>query len=188
MHRSLLRDGSEKGTKTGRARSVPIEGALLPLLGAMRDAAGGEGQVVDLPSDTSLADVLRAAPRVAKVSRRELFANTKTRKQITWYDLRATGITWRAIRGDNPIAIMHQAGHEDFKTTQGYIREAEVVGATFGDVFPKLPAELVETAASALGGNHPLNQPAEAKMACFVVGRQGLEPWARGLKVPCSTN
>lgn len=145
VRRSLRRDGSEKGTKTGRARAVPIEPALLPLLGAMREAAGGVGVVVDLPPDTALADVLRAMLKRAGVTRAELFEGDATRKQITWYDARASGITWRAIRGDNPIAIMHQAGHEDFKTTQGYIREAEAVGASFGTVFPALPAELYET-------------------------------------------
>ena len=43
-----------------------------------------------------------------------------------------------AIRGDDPLKIMQRAGHEDFATTQGYIREAEAVRAGFGDVFPPL--------------------------------------------------
>ena len=79
------------------------------------------------------------------MTRAELFESDRLRKQVTWYDLRATGITWRAIPGDNPIAIMHQAGHEDFETTQGYIREAESLGATFAGVFPALPSERYET-------------------------------------------
>jgi hypothetical protein len=29
-------------------------------------------------------------------------SNTKTAKQITFHDLRATGITWMAVRGDTP--------------------------------------------------------------------------------------
>jgi hypothetical protein len=79
----------------------------------------------------------------AGVKRAELFANDRTRKQITFYDLRSTGITWRAVRCDAPLHIMSAAGHEDFKTTQGYIREAEPLRAGFGDVFPALPKELL---------------------------------------------
>lgn len=187
FHRALRRDGTEKGTKTNTVRTVPIEPALVALLSAMRAASGGEGRVIDLPHDTALADVLREALRKAGVTRAELFASSKTRKQITWYDLRATGVTWRAIRGDNPIAIMHQAGHADFKTTQLYIREAEAVGASFGPVFPPLPPELFE--ASQEGEIVSSNElPKTPQVPEIVVGRQGLEPWARGLKVPCSTN
>jgi hypothetical protein len=48
-----------------------------------------------------------------------------------------------AIRGDDPLKIMSRAGHVDFSTTQGYIREAEAVRAGFGDVFPPLPPSLL---------------------------------------------
>jgi len=65
---------------------------------------------------------------------------------MTWYDLRATGITWMAIRGDDPLKIMARAGHEDFATTHGYIREAEAVRQGFGDVFPPLPSCLLRPA------------------------------------------
>lgn len=51
---------------------------------------------------------------------------------MTWHDLRATGITWRAVRGDEPL-----------ETTQKYIREAEVIRDGFGEVFPPLPASLL---------------------------------------------
>lgn len=145
IHRAIRRDGTEKGTKTGEVRSVPIEATLLPLLGAMHASSNGRGMVIELPHDTALADVLRRLLTKAGVKRAELFATTRTRKQVCWYDLRSTGITWRAIRGDNPMQIMQHAGHEDFKTTQGYIREAEAVGADFGDVFPPLPSELYES-------------------------------------------
>jgi len=188
VHRSTRRDGSEKGTKTGTVRSVPIEAALLPLLGAMREAAGGRGRVIDLPPDTSLADILRSVLGAAGVERAELFTTTRTRKQITWYDLRATGVTWRAIRGDNPLAIMEQAGHDDFKTTQGYIRTAATVGAGFGAVLGPLPPELYESGSIEGSIQLPSELPKTSKNACFAVGRQGLEPWTRGLKVPCSTD
>ncbi len=59
---------------------------------------------------------------------------------MTFYDLRATGITWRAIRGDEPLRIQRAAGHTGFDTTQGYIREAESVRDGVGEVFPSLLA------------------------------------------------
>jgi integrase len=144
VHRAIKRDGSTKGTKTKQPRSVPLEPAAATLLEAMRPAeADPDAPVVTLPPDTALADVLREAVREAEVTRPELFGSEATRKPITWYDLRATGITWRAIRGDNPIAIMRQAGHEDFKTTTRYIREAEAVGASFGQPFGPMPGSLL---------------------------------------------
>ncbi len=184
VHRSIRRDGTEKGTKTDAPRTVPIEPTLLPLVAALCEAADADGPLVELPSDTALADVLRAALRTAGVTRPELFTSTRTRKQITWYDLRATGITWRAIRGDNPMAIMEQAGHEDFKTTtQNYIRTASALGAKL-EVFPPLPPELYETP----GGVSLRETLQSVEMPSNVVGRQGLEPWTYGLKVRSSTD
>jgi integrase len=82
--------------------------------------------------------------RVAGVQREELFATTVTRKRITFHDLRATFCTWCAIRGDEPMRIMHRAGHEDLVTTMGYVRAAEVLDRDeVGEVFPPLPATLL---------------------------------------------
>ena len=91
----------------------------------------------------------------AKLTRSELFVTDATRKNMTWHDLRATGITWLAIRGDDPLKIMQRAGHEDFRTTQGYIREAEAIRDGFGDVFPPLPPDLLG------GGAAPATLPPE---------------------------
>jgi integrase len=44
---------------------------------------------------------------------------------MTWHDLRATGLTWLAIRGDDPLKIKQRAGHSAFSTTEGYVRQAE---------------------------------------------------------------
>ena len=54
---------------------------------------------------------------------------------VTFHDLRATGITWCAVRGDDPLEIKQRAGHATFGTTEGYIREAENLRDGFGDVF-----------------------------------------------------
>lgn len=146
VHRSIDREGEAKTTKTGLTRRVPIEAPLLPLLRAMHADAGGRGPLIELPDDRHLSRGLRFILKKAGVDRPELFANDATRKGITWYDLRATGITWMAIRGDDPLKIMSRAGHVDFATTQGYIREAEAVRAGFGDVFSPLPPSLLSTA------------------------------------------
>ena len=144
VHRSIDREADEKTTKTGATRRIPIESQLLPLLSAIHAEAGGRGPVIKLPDDRHLSRALRGILAKAGIDRPELFATDATRKNVTWYDLRATGITWMAIRGDDPLKIMARAGHEDFKTTQGYIREAESVRVGFGDVFPPLPPSLLQ--------------------------------------------
>jgi integrase len=159
VHRSIDREGDEKATKTGKTRRVPLEPSLVPLLRAMHAEAGGRGPVIELPDDRHLARALRGILKKAGIDRPELFASDATRKNMTWYDLRATGITWLAIRGEDPLKIMARAGHEDFATTQGYIREAEAVREGFGVVFPPLPPTLME------GGEGTANMapPAEGK-------------------------
>ena len=73
------------------------------------------------------------------VTRPELHKGDAHRKPLTWHDLRAIGLTWLAVRGDDPLKIKQRAGHSTFSTTEGYIREAEAVRDGFGDVFPPLP-------------------------------------------------
>jgi hypothetical protein len=68
---------------------------------------------------------------------------TLTRQAMTFRDLRATGITWQAVRGDEPLRIMQRAGHTTFSTTMIYVRTAEELREGFGSVFPELPAELL---------------------------------------------
>ncbi len=152
IHRGIDRErGGTKGTKTGLARRFGIEPALVPLLRAMRDDSGGNGPVVPrMPRMRDLAEGLRNFLRLAGVDRYELHHTDKTRKALTWHDLRATGITWMAIRGDDPLHIQHRAGHTAFTTTQGYIRQAEAVRAGFGDVFPPLEPLLMDTERSKL--------------------------------------
>lgn len=62
---------------------------------------------------------------------------------MTFHDLRATGITWAAIRGDDALKIMARSGHTEYGTMMIYVREAEVIRENFGDVFPELPEALV---------------------------------------------
>jgi len=147
IHQSVNREtGALKATKTDEARRVPIERALLPLLQAMHDETKGKGNVAPIRSmDRKLSRQLRRCLLLAGVNRAELHAtNDPTRKAITFHDLRATGITWCAVRGDDPLKIKQRAGHATFTTTEGYIREAENLRDVFGDVFPVLPGDLLK--------------------------------------------
>lgn len=146
IHRAVDRvrnKGRVKETKTGIARRVPIEPRLLPLLQAMR-AEGAGRRLVKMPPAYALSRTLRKHLRLAGVTREDLFKTDATRQQITWYHAtRSTGITWCAVRGDDPVKLMRRAGHTDFATTMLYIREAENLRHGFGEVFPALPAELL---------------------------------------------
>jgi integrase len=142
VHASVNRDtGARKATKTGEARRVPLERELLPLLRAMHDESGGRGVVVPVrATDRKLSRQLRRCLVLAGVTRAELFVmGDATRKAMTFHDLRATGITWCAVRGDDPLKVKQRAGHRTFSTTEGYIREAENLADGFGEVFPPLP-------------------------------------------------
>jgi hypothetical protein len=143
LHQAVHYDtGAIKPVKTQEARRFAFEPALLPLLRAMHaESTGSRVLRAELPKGT--AEMLREHLKLAGVTRRDLFTSDATRKPMTFYDLRATGITWRAIRGDEPLRIQRAAGHTGFDTTQGYIREAESVrGEGFGVVFPPLPLAL----------------------------------------------
>ena len=136
----------KKSTKSGITRRIAIEAALMPLLRRMHDDVGGEGAVLPkIGGEEKLSRTLRRHLKMAGVKRTDLFANDEARKHITFHDLRATGITWMAIRGDDPLKIRSRAGHRSFATTEIYIREAEPLKDAFGEVFPELPASLVGT-------------------------------------------
>jgi hypothetical protein len=144
VHRALDSDsGQIKSTKSKRARRVPIEPTLMPLLQAMRHEADGEGLVVEMPPMCEWAAKLRAHLQLAGVRRADLFANDATRRPITMHCLRATGLTWRAVRGDPPFDIKDGAGHTDLETTQRYVVEARSFTEDFGTPFPTLPSAIV---------------------------------------------
>lgn len=143
------RTGKVKGTKTGETRRIPIEPHLLPLLQRLHAERKGPA-VVSMPDDEDRAVGLREALLVAGVRRAELFITDAQRKDITFPDLRATGITWMAVRGDNPLTVKGRAGHRSFSTTEIYIREAENLTAGFGEPFPELPSALTGSFGSVL--------------------------------------
>ena len=148
IHQALDRvTRKAKSTKTGAARRFSIEPAVRSLLAAMSEHRTSE-LVFSFPSDRDMARGLRRWLWNAHVRREELHAKTPMRKALTFHDLRATGLTWMAVRGDDALKIPQRAGHTDFQTTQGYIRPAEAIRDGFGSPFPPLPGSLVEAAAS----------------------------------------
>jgi integrase len=141
--------GRMDSTKSMRARRFKIETALLPLLRAMRARSGGVGRVLPrMPVEKHLAPMLRRHLEAAGITRADLHTSDSTRKRLRFHDLRATGLTWMAVRGDDPLKIKQRAGHRTFSTTEGYIREAEAVRDGFGEVFPVLPEALVSSGES----------------------------------------
>lgn len=150
VHRAENRAGRRrtlKRTKTRITHRVPIEPTLRPLLEVMIAEARAEGRarLVVMPPACDLPDQLRAYLPWAGVTRPELTADDETRAPLTFHDLRATGITWRALRGDDVLKIQRAVGHKSLATTQGYIRAAEVIGCDVGAPFPPLPAEILAT-------------------------------------------
>ena len=130
-----------KQTKTGNKgiRRFAIEPHLLPLLRVMHKESGGVGQVVTMREQKWWAADLRKHLEAAQITRAALFRNDATCKRLRFHDLRGTGLTWMAIRGDDALKIQQRAGHTTFDMTQKYIRTAEAVGEVIGAVFPPLP-------------------------------------------------
>src|SRR5579864_4228653 len=119
----------------------------------------------------------------AGVNRPELHESNTTRKALTWHDLRATGITWMAVRGDDPLKIKQRAGHAAFSTTEVYIREAEAVREGFGEVFPPLPTGPLGIAPFRPRGDTRIAKPAKKTKTSggagnrpFLYGRPALRP------------
>jgi hypothetical protein len=178
---------AEKGTKTKRVRRFNVEPALLPLLQAMREASPtAGGLVVDLPSERDMARGLKRWLKRAGVDRAELHTGSATTKGVTWHDLRATGITWMAIRGDDTAKIRERAGHERTETTDGYIRTAQAIRTGFGEVFPALP-DLLGVPERPKGPPLPAAPlvhsvgPETSQVFDMLAGRTGLEPAASGV-------
>ena len=134
-----------EATKGRRNRSLPIEPALVPLLEELKAEAGNDAATIaHMPSERDMARGLRRWLKRAGVTRHELHEPTPTTKPIWFHDLRATGITWMAVRGDDPLKIQQRAGHEQFSTTEKYIRAAEALEHGIGEVFPELPESLFQ--------------------------------------------
>ena len=163
-----------KSTKSGTTRRIPIEPRLRPVLSRLHEERDGKSGVLWMPDHEDRAIVLRQHLELAGVKRAELFTSDAQRKHITFHDLRATGITWAAVRGDDPLRIKQRAGHAGFATTEIYIREAENLREGFGQVFPALPPELTGVRlGQGLGQKAHLHADFPANM----VEQRGIESW-----------
>lgn len=138
--------GRKKRTKVGKNRRIPIEAALLPLLEVLKREAGESPYVIHVQV-SKRAERLREHLELAGITRAELFEPADdvaaTWAPLTFHDLRGTGVTWSALRGDEPLVIQQRAGHANFSTTQRYLREAETLGKDAGAPFPPLPSDLL---------------------------------------------
>ncbi len=166
------REGKAGVTKSDDARVIPIHPNLRPLLQRMGERCGWKGPVFRemeiigradlrgrkrerrsehrrLPADAvcgipeKVAEPFRLHLREAGITRAGLLEATPTTDPITFHDLRASGVTWAALEGTDPLKIEQRCGHSDLKTTQRYIRRAEVIGRNVGEPFPALPDCLV---------------------------------------------
>ncbi len=164
--------GILKSTKSKTPRLIPIEPSLLPLLRAMHNETAGEGPVVTLPTIKHLSRDFRRYLGISGIERKGLFDKAPSVNPIRFHDTRSTGVTWLAVRGDEPLRIQQRAGHTDFNTTQGYIREAEVLRAGFGEPFPVLPESLLGTNRS----DETIGQSQGIEKIAFLVEAPGIEP------------
>lgn len=177
VHEQIDNETSEiTATKTEDVRDVPIEPSLMPLLRAMRREQPEVERLFDSIDKPSLE--LRAHLLRAGVGRSALHRNLKTSLAVRFHDLRATGITWMAIRGDSPMRIRDRAGHTQLSQTEEYIRRAELVGSNVGAPFPTLPPSVLGPAESSQekGPVTPARSAPLGNQAGTLVRRRGLEP------------
>jgi integrase len=187
-----------KSTKSGKARLASLEPTLAPVVAAMVEELGGTGRLFpERPKGLPQANQwrpatedyipgpdgayglcgmfkrdLRAALKWAGIAERpELFddSNRRASLSIRFHDLRASGITWRHARRDNPQAILQECGHEDQATNAIYIRALR--GLAPAELFPALPARLVSC-------DPRVNRNPE--IAKKMVGAEGLEESENG--------
>jgi len=140
------RTDGDRATKTKRVRVTDIEPAVLPLVEAMVKATKRGERILpgdDMPTDEMRATTLRADLLTAGVLREALHTSTPERLHLWFHHLRDTGLTWMAVRGDDPLRIQWRGGHTDFKTTQRYIAQGRLLamGGAFRRVgpFPEIP-------------------------------------------------
>lgn len=144
----VVRQASETGavrhrTKTGRARVVPIEPALDPLLGALVDGRAPDEALLDIRNEPH-GLIVRAALRKVGCTREALHANDEMRAPFTFHNFRDTCLTHMAVRRDPPQDIQWRAGHSTPAMTERYCAEARFnAGAGFGHPFPPLPVSVM---------------------------------------------
>jgi hypothetical protein len=124
----------------------------------------------------SLRDDLAAAG----VGGSDLFVEGDPLQQhLTFHHLRDTGLTWMAVRGDDPVRIQWRAGDAQLSMTEEYIAAGRNVGAGFGRPFPPPPLNLIDPKTPAPRPlDQALDQPTRRKyiFAQKVASPTGFEP------------
>jgi integrase len=125
-------------------RPVPIHEHLYALLLELREGREPEDLVCPCLRAVNYNQPARNIQKHLKAAgvTRGIFDNTRTHVPINFRSLRDAGITWNAIAGVDPLKLQRRAGHEDSKTTLGYIKEAEDRSQLTGAVFPALTSLL----------------------------------------------
>lgn len=158
-----------KSTKSGEARLASLEWTLAPVVAAMLKELGGTGRLFPqrpkgLPQANQWCPAteayipgpdgayglcgmfkkdLRAALKWGGIAEGPELLDDSDRSaslSIRFHDLRASGITWRHARRDNPADILQECGHEDQAANAFYIRALR--GLAPADLFPPLPERL----------------------------------------------
>lgn len=132
----------DRATKTKRVRVTDIEPAIAPLVEAMVQATKRGERIIpadeEMPTDEMRATTLRADLLTAGITREALHVGTAERLHFWFHHLRDTGLTWMAVRGDDPLRIQWRGGHTDFGTTQRYIAQGRLLA--MGGAFRRVPA------------------------------------------------
>lgn len=184
-----------RGTKKDSVRHFRLEPAIVPLLRHLMERVGGKGRLFRLPVERHIAKGrapqaemigqgkqarrLRDHLWAAGVRREALHTSTRQAVQITFHDLRATGITWLAIRGDSMISIRDRAGHTDVDQTDAYVRRASLAGAV-GEPFPSLAALYPSAGPSIHSARDSARASSDSGVSLGSTGTYGVEP--RGIE------
>jgi integrase len=132
-------------------RTVTIPLPLMPLLERIAREGGAEDRVAPVVAETEeyfRAGLFRTYLKAAGVGRAELYVETPTHLMIDFRSLRDSGITWRFLGGERAEVVQRESGHDQITTTLGYAKEVSSRGGRFGEPFPSLPADLIETAST----------------------------------------
>jgi integrase len=114
-----------KKTKTKRTRTVDVEPNLYPLGEHLAKHPDGKGRrLLRVPPSEDYAELLRKDLWTVGARDERLHTGDSTRTKMTGHDLRDTGLTHVAVRGDSPIVIQWCGGHTDFKMTQGGVHRS----------------------------------------------------------------
>jgi integrase len=169
-------------TKTdGGVRDIPIERALLPVIGV---GAPEDLLFPQLAENKHYSpDVFREDLMRAGITSSRLWTQTETHLRVDFRCLRDTYATWQCLAGLDIHKLMRRMGHAQLEQTVSYAKLAETVqdlGKPFAALSWGLPVECDAScdASCDVFANMPVSMAPTA----------GLEPATRRLTAVCSTN